>query len=261
MDHQEFKRINQIIASREFQYQFASEEELIHRIVGTSDSRFNGLLFENLVRRPFSLEEFKEITSYKVAINVLRSDFGFKDDKKPGDFDILVLPMVLDKPSFERLCAIEVKVARPIRLKPNKSSKSMGSKQVKGLIEDGFPYIGLIHISMPEPLKGDEIQTLTHVYMDSKKKNRGEVELPFDYFSWATSENQMNRMKALDLPEFIGINSLGINASKIGGYLINYHMNHTEDELASYNPYAKKETLDLAKSFFSDPDNYFLQYK
>lgn len=257
-----------ILAKRDLIHQFNTEEELIHQIVGSSNDTFNGLLFENLIRKPFPFEDFRKTTKFKVAINVLRSNFGFNNNKKPGDFDILILPMTSQNQLYERLCAVEVKVARPTRFKPNKSSNSMGSHQVKGLIEDGFPIVGLIQICMTEPLQEKEKQNLTHIItLDNDETNYNsleempKVDLPFDHFSWASSENQMKRMKALNLPSFIGLNSLGINATKDGGYLTSYHINHNKDEIASYNPFRKKEVTNLAKTFFNNPKNYFIQKK
>ncbi len=35
--------------------------------------------------------------------------------------------------------------------KPSKNVNTNGVKQVYGLLRDGFPYVGLLHIVIPEP--------------------------------------------------------------------------------------------------------------
>lgn len=102
------------------------------------------------------LDTYFEIKGLYIGINLLRKEFGFDKNEKPGDFDLIIIPYNENKIIFERTGACEVKVVRPTRKTVLKNANSLGRTQLNGLIKDGFPFVGLIHLSMSEPLKDFE---------------------------------------------------------------------------------------------------------
>ena len=85
----------------------------------------------------------------------LEKKLGLDADGKPGDIDYLVLPLDNSKPLVDRTIAIEAKIVRPTIENPERNANSFGREQIFGLLKDGFPFVGLLHIVVPEPLSKD----------------------------------------------------------------------------------------------------------
>src|SRR5688572_19878829 len=109
-------------------------------------------VFYNVIYEPIDHSEFKRVyKGFHIAQNIYRSEMGFSDDSKPGDFDVIIIPFSEDKILFERTAAFEVKVIRPTKANPRRNANSFGTEQTLGLVNDGFPLVGLLHICMTEP--------------------------------------------------------------------------------------------------------------
>ena len=80
-----------------------------------------------------------------------REAFGLSPHQQPGDIDILFVPTIEDSIFAEAASAIEVKVLKLPAHKRHKDTTRSGQAQALGLLRDGFPYVGILHIIIPEP--------------------------------------------------------------------------------------------------------------
>ncbi len=239
---------------------FMSEKELSERLsISKKDNTLNYDLFSNLVYIPVGSDEFVKYEGFYIKYETLREKLGFDKNERPGDFDILLIPYSNEKIYFERTCALEIKIVRPNRRNPKKAPNSYGIKQIEGLIRDGFPLVGLIHICMTEPLRENEKQTikldLTPLDVDNPMNNKNFmkniVNVKFDYFASYSCENQMKRLITKDIPKYVGIITLGVNITDKGELLtyINHDFNHRFSS-GYFNPYKKEETIEKIKTYF-----------
>lgn len=148
-----------------------------------------------------------------VALGVHRTELDLLPELKPGDIDILIVPYN-GKPMLEKILAIEVKVVRPTIEKPSKNASSMGITQAKGLLRDGFPYVGLIHILLPESLPEEDLVLIPEALM--QLDDNGELKMtgyavPIDLFPIACARRQNGRIQALELPHEISFSAIGIS--------------------------------------------------
>jgi len=108
--------------------------------------------FYNLLFDPVRFDGIEEYNGFYLATNILREEIGIERKGKPGDYDIIFIPYNQHKMFYERTAVFEVKIARPTFESPSKGSNSLGETQIYGLIDDGFPLIGLLHIVIAKPL-------------------------------------------------------------------------------------------------------------
>lgn len=247
---------------------FVSEKTLSEKLsISKKDKTLNYNLFANLIHKPVGYDEFEKYTGFYLKFETLREKLGFDKNEKPGDFDILLIPFSEEKIYFERTCALEVKIVRPSRKKPKKAPNSYGIKQIKGLINDGFPLIGLIHICMTEPLKENEKEVikldLTPFDMDNPLNNEkfleNTVNVKYDHFSQYSAENQMKRLISKDIPKYIGIMTLGINLTEKGELLTWFNHDFNNGFSSGYfNPNKKNETIEKIKLYFKENRKEFI---
>lgn len=256
------------LQSLEFVDYFLAEDELIKRLcISKSDNKINFNLFSNLLSKPIGYDIFQEYTGFYIAINVLRERLGFTQNEKPGDFDILIIPHSTNKIFFNRTCAIEVKVVRPTRENPKKAPNSNGYTQVQGLIKDGFPLVGLIHICMTEPLLENERQNIKFHLMpldvdnpyNNKEFLKNTTNLKLDMFSWFSAENQMKRLISKEIPKYVGLCTIGANISSTGNLVIffDYDFN-TSYEAGYFNPHLKTDTIQKIEHFWNVSKSSFI---
>jgi len=146
---------------------------------------------------------------------------------------------------------LEVKIVRPTKQNPNKNANSLGETQIYGIIEDGFPIIGDIHICMAEPLLKEEGLNMQFCKVPSNS-DKEEHKQPLtsedfevkkiDTFSLATADNQMKRLISVGFPKYIGIESVGLNVIN-GGYIMMQSFNYNGFKSAYFNPQIKRVTV------------------
>jgi hypothetical protein len=134
-----------------------------------------------------------------IATEVPREILGLELGKKPGDIDLLIIPEKNQAMIFERTIAIEVKIVRPTIKKPGKNAGKMGATQIQGLIDDGFPFVGLLHIEVPEETPLDFRTEMPNGFM-------------MDLFPLDSAERQQGRLNKLGLPSFVGFSSTGLQS-------------------------------------------------
>jgi hypothetical protein len=250
-----------------FVWSYKSEEDIVKLLVRKRDDehRHNDLhLFANVIYPPLD-DEREKYVGFFVSTQVLRRELKLPEGGlQPGDIDIMIIPYSTQLVYFNRTAVIEVKIVRPTRRRPNKDADKSGIKQIKGLITDGFPLIGLMHVCMPEPLK-DEEKTTTTFFENSMMSNESDemnvgVAVKFDHFPWFSSENQMRRLLCMGFPKFIGIKCIGLSFTSDGQYVVSEPtFNHRYDS-GFYNPRVKRETLELVKQFFLNNPTRFEQH-
>lgn len=214
----------------------------------------------HFVTPDLELPEYLEIKGLYIAQMVLREDMGFERGRQPGDFDMIVIPYSDEVVHFERTAAIEVKVVRPTIRKPSRNANSLGIKQIEGLIEDGFPYVGLIHVSITEPLPElmkTSIKLCTLPVGDDTKYEPGKtfedylIDIKADYFSWASADTQLKRLVAAKIPKFVSLYCCGLDKMKDGNYKYSQVSEYLAPLASGYfNPYKKNETIERVKAHF-----------
>lgn len=104
---------------------------------------------------------------------------------------------------------------------------------------DGFPFVGLLHISVPEPLPADlhfKVRHISGVDSELNPIETGETSI-FDPFPVYSAERQLGRLEALGLPETVAFGSIGFTLSTdgeaIAGNTIGYERTGKRNPLQS----------------------------
>lgn len=233
-----------------------SEKELIDMFIVDENMYINYHIIKTLFQNPFSNKDIKSYDGYYIYQNILRTELEFEKNAKPGDFDILIIPFSHNKIYFERTAVFEVKVVRALKKRPFKNANSLGTTQIWGLINDGFPLVGLIHFCLAEPLNDSEKQKLKYLGKmgDGAKitSENKEEEILVDFFACGVALNQMKRLISTDLPKYVGLSCFAVNTTlndqlQLG---INFYEN-TKFETGYYNPKKSQTTINKIRKFHS----------
>lgn len=162
---------------------------------------------------------------------------------------------------------IEVKIVRPSRKKPLRNANSLGVTQVEGLILDGFPFIGLMHVSLSEPLKDEEKIKINYCKIaanSNQKIEKGKtlqdysIPIKFDTFQWFSADKQMQRLLSTDLPKYVSILCFGLSLTADNTFCLESSSTKYNDFQKGYfNPHLKQETIEKVKHhFFKNKERY-----
>ncbi|TLP81841.1 hypothetical protein [Maribacter sp. ACAM166] len=239
--------------------EYLDEKELTKLISIDNEGKLNYNLFKNLLDTPYLKKSYMEYEGFFVAENILRTELGFDNRSKPGDFDIVIIPFSKKVIHFNKTCAIEVKIVRPTRMKPSKNANSLGVSQTLGLIHDGFPFVGLLHVCMTEPLKENEKKRIKYIGGIGGEEAENDIlihEAPehlMDDFSRWSSIKQMKRLLATDLPKYVGICTVGVNVTEKNSFSLAFDMSLNSPYTCGYfNPRRLEETQNKIKLFFNE---------
>jgi hypothetical protein len=193
-----------------------SETEVLTRVRNSRQILANLIGF--MLEAAFPHPEHQFGQDILVAINVPRQRLGLSAGGRPGDIDLLVVP-VSDEPLVERVIAIEAKIVRPTMENPSRNANAMGRSQALGLLYDGFPFVGLVHICIPSELSSELHLRIPRV--SSKLGLNGELVETGEYmdvnpFPLISAKRQRGRVLALGLPPEIGFHALGLELSGDG---------------------------------------------
>lgn len=220
-----------------------------------------------LVTPDLEIEEYLEVRGLYIGSMILREEFGFDKGEQPGDFDMIIIPFSDRGIHFERVGVFEVKLVKPTIKNPERNANSLGTKQVQGLIRDGFPFVGLMHVSiiesLPEELKRPMKFCTLPVGQDTKFEP-GKVfedylvDIKADHFSWFSADKQLKRLLSTDLPKYVCLHCFGLDKMEDGKYRFSKVSQHLECFSSGYfNPHAKDETIAMVKShFMAYPEKY-----
>ncbi len=158
-----------------------------------------------------------------VATGIDRCELGLAPDRRPGDIDLLVLPEDAGALRFDRAVAIEAKVVRPTFERPDRNANSLGATQAFGLLADGFPFVALLHITVPGPLPAELHLTVPHLSgqlgPDLTPLETG-LTSTFDPFPLYSAERQLGRLEALGLPATVACGSIAYTLSHDGERIV-----------------------------------------
>lgn len=193
-----------------------SETEILWRIRDSRQTLANLIGFALEAAFPHPEHHFAQ--DVLVAINVPRQQLALSADGRPGDIDLLIVPFT-EAPLAERAIAIEAKIVRPTMENPSRNANAMGKSQAVGLLHDGFPYVALVHISIPSKLPSELHLSIPKISgklgVNGELVRTGEY-LSVDPFPLISAKRQLGRVLALGLPPEIGYNVLGLELSKDG---------------------------------------------
>lgn len=225
-----------------------SEEEIIKRIVANRTALANSVSFA--LNSAFPYPEHQFANDVLVSVNVPRAHLGLDPEQKPGDIDLHLIPFNDYRYHFERSVAIEVKVLRPTIAKPSRNVNSMGFKQASGLLRDGFPVVGLLHIAVPEETPAEfcwDVPVIANNLGPYGELVETGERVAMDPFPIITAQRQEGRINALDLPMEAGFNSIGLNLSPDGEGFSGGTMGF--DKMGKINPQVSQELLEAIEAY------------
>lgn len=193
----------------------SSEEEILNKIIINKSILSNTIRFALVSVFPYPQSPFEY--EIDIAVNVLRHKLQLKPDQKPGDIDLLIIPSKDGKPHYSKTIALEVKIVRPSVKKPSRDANSSGLKQVNGLFLDGFPFVGLVHISIPEPLPSNlliDVETISDKMDENNELVETGQSVKTNFFPVTHAERHEGRIKSLDLSEDIAYKVISLHLSK-----------------------------------------------
>jgi hypothetical protein len=231
--------------------------ELITDFSSDKKKREDILFFYNVLYDAVRMDGFENYLGFYYATNILRKEFNLEVERRPGDFDIMFIPFEKDRVCFDRTAVFEVKIARPNSSNITKNSNSIGETQIYGLIEDGFPLIGLIHICMPEPLPKShqtKIQTAKETIRKPgdppfELKNAFKLE-DWDWLPHESIDNQMKRMISKGFPKYIGINAMAITENPDGTHNVLTSREYNGFTSGFFNPKTSIKTIECVERHF-----------
>lgn len=227
------------------------ESQVIKLIIETTRCHYGNLDFfydvTNVPRRnDFSFDR------YYTAKEILRNDIGLEPNQKPGDIDILIIPAFKDKVFFEFSAVFEVKVVRPTNKNYRKNSNSLGTTQTLGLVLDGFPLVGLIHVCMTEPINSKHLQHLPNL------DNINEI-FTYDPFPVYSIETQYERVLKTALPKYVGINIFGLSSTQDNNIVTQHSSKFTAFQQAYFNPNTDKSIIISIQNYFKRHYDKFVE--
>jgi hypothetical protein len=227
------------------------------------ESQVINLIIEKTKCSYGNLDFFYEVTNvprtdtlnfdkFFITKEVLRTELALEPNKKPGDIDILIIPAYGENIYFEYTSAFELKVVRPTNLNFRKNSNSLGTTQTFGLIQDGFPLVGLIQVCMTEPINPIHLQYLPNL------DDVSEI-FTFDPFPLYSIETQYERVLKTDLPKYVGINIFGLCFGQNEEIITQHSAKFTNFMRSYFNPNTSELTIRKIKSHFEKYRNRYIE--
>lgn len=155
-----------------------------------------------------SLGHYLRGWTIEVWLNLERKYLQLDPREKPGDFDLLLVPVVGGDRIAERAIAIEVKRSAVPKNNRGKSPNSFGTEQAFGLLRDGFPFCAILHLIFVERSNRDRFLEVplheTGVRQIGDDGQIGTMKIDPDFI-----ETQFRSVGKLE--KEIGQNSIGYN--------------------------------------------------
>lgn len=234
-----------------------SERGLILRLLDERTQFWNAFRFA-LVEADLDPQHEKK---FECHLSVLRSELGLKIGQKPGDIDILIVPLVGEERLVAHCAAIEVKkLPIPIHNR-GRSPSSFGRSQAIGASADGFPFVGLLHIAVVERAPESQFVDIPIVgtveagkWLTPKEiaaQNKGE-RIPTDPHFQNTIWRTNGRFEEFDLPVHIGFHSHVIQTDLSGDHI--EYTSVISGRSAKENPQISKSLIDRLERLERKPD-------
>lgn len=150
--------------------------------------------------------------------NIPRIDLGLSRDGQPGDVDLLIVPYRGKEVHVSKAAALEIKRLSLKRPRWDKTTDRYGITQAKGLIEAGFPYVGILHLIVHANGPAENFQeTSTYRIVDREDHAVFEQDVLTDMTGWRTSERQLGRLLAQNPDPVIGLNCVSVADVTLNG--------------------------------------------
>jgi hypothetical protein len=210
--------------------------------------------FWDLLFDPVRYEGTASYNGYYCATNILREELGLERNGKPGDYDIVFIPYRGEHLFFDRTAVYEVKIVRPSFERQSRSPNSFGETQVYGLLEDGFPLVGLLHVIAAEPLLPQQLGTIGMSKLPAKGgREEGDPPLPpleelyelqpLDWLPGEAIDRQMRRLITAGFPKYVAINSFAMMQNPDGSHTSTFSREYQGFMSGYFNPQKKSATI------------------
>lgn len=234
----------------------SSEAKILERIANDPQTLANTIRFALNSAFPFPEHPFSK--NIYIATNVLRSKLNLNPDEKPGDIDYMIVPFDDNGIFFERTIAIEAKVLRPSIKNPARNVNTMGGSQARGLLRDGFPFVGLVHMSFPEPLPEKMRWLIPEIsYKSDSSGNPVKTGQYFIYdpFPLSSAIRQEGRLNALSLPPYIAHKVIAMTLTADGTKF--YGNTIGEEKQGLRNPTPSKQLINSIQNLMQKEPQIF----
>ncbi len=189
-----------------------SEQEIVSRIV---HSRELYSVFESFIV-PFYLHPRESFSEAWIYTEVASEHIGITHGR-PGEIDLLYIPMQDGRPQAHNTVCAEVKIIRPTKSNPGKDHKDSGREQVLGLVAHRMPVISLNHIILPETNR------YLHGTAYSLDVGPGGMDEVAKHLSGVSHHRQEGRLRGMAIPDFVGYGAAQVE--QVGAVLIS-SLNH-----------------------------------
>jgi len=143
--------------------------------------------------------------------NIPRTDLGLSRLGQPGDIDLLIIPHQGNKFHLGKAAAIEIKRLSLKAPRWNKSTDRLGITQANGLLEAGFPYVGILHLIVHDRGPDENhkpVMAARVVDQDGTMEIEGSSVT--DMTGYISSERQLGRLLAHKPDPVIGLNCVSL---------------------------------------------------
>jgi len=183
----------------------------------------------------------------ELYLNVPAHLFGRPPGTRPGDVDALLVPCAGRSLYWDSAIALEVKSFRVRQARRGKSPSDFGASQARGLVEMGFPYVGLLHLAVMEQGSPEEHELLPVYPTDTPGAFNAPPTkwLNLDLSSTAYAFRHNPRLEALNIPDCVGLKVFSTIEMPDGGlssHTIGY------DRAVQKNSFASTATIDRMQS-------------
>lgn len=223
-----------------------TEEELIREILFGSKRLYE---FFGFVMTDVHGLRSEDGWDYLFFGNIPRTDLGLPRLGKPGDIDVMIIPYRKGLLHIDKTAAIEIKRLSLRGPRWDKTSDSFGITQAGGLLEAGFPYVGLLHLivhACGPPT--NHRTTLTAQVLDSHGRISFTGDRVTDMTGSITADRQLGRLLARQPHPAIGLNCVSFSDIDFAGercVMIGIPTGRT----ALRKPYASSERMAAVSSF------------
>ncbi|CFN94022.1 Uncharacterised protein [Bordetella pertussis] len=234
----------------------SSEAEVLKRIVANRQALASTMYFALDSAFPYPEHAFAQ--SVYVGINIPRAKLQLSPDQRPGDVDCLIVPFSDNEILLERTIAIEAKIVRPSISNPGRNANTMGRAQVRGLLCYGFPFVGLVHISVPESMPSHmhwEVPEISDIVGSNGELIETGEYFIFDPFPLASARRQEGRVLALGLPVEVGYRVIALTLSNNGERFCGFTIG--EARAGARNPVVSHRVLEAVRMLLTTEPHLF----
>lgn len=192
------------------------ESRLVEIVIRSLDRLYDGFgfVFDEALRYD------RKGLNYTFLTGVTRQQLGLDPRLQPGDVDVLIVPSRDGQLLLEFSAAIEVKRLALRNGKIGRNTDRYGITQAQGLLRDGFPLVGVLHLVVSDPGDGEHIKDVD-VWRVTNTDTQ-EIEKvgtkTADLTALRGADIQISRLFSRASSNLIGFNSLGLQQTSSDGF-------------------------------------------